>query len=676
MSDDAWWDSPAPQSEPDPEGRGQGQGRRRAGQQPPPGRQSPDQGRPQPYGQPYPQPPQRPEQRVHNDYAAPRQSGADEWADPRGQSATGQRGYADPRQQPPGRAPRPADPYATGPQRPAGREGNRGGYDDQSRRAQGQRQDPYAPGPADPYAAPGQYGAGDRRRGTGSHERPDVSGYQQRPAAEPGSGGGRRRRAGASSNDFPAEGTRSGSYDGEGYATGTSPRATGSYDTGSYATGSYATGSRAAAPYEAEPRDEEPPGRSRRRGAEPAEDFDSPRQRRRSATVDDDEDYDRLGLMQGQDEDGEDGRGRQGGKPKRGRNCLAVFVAFCVLAGGLGYGGYKAYTWYEGKHGAPPDYTSTTGDGTKVDVVIPSGSGGTQIGAILFDDGIVKSQRAFVQACDANSQCASINAGTYLLPKEISAATALQALLNPANQDSKTKLITFGGERAATIFSQLESKTGWKEADIIAAINGGKIDLPTWDTGKAGPKFPYAHIEGFIAAESYDLSSYKTPESLLKKMVDDQVTVFNQEGLAAAAKSVNESEYDVLIIASMARAEAGTNTADLNKIAGVIYNRMKNTADYAHLGFDTVTLYGMGNSTTVPNNSDRSNPYNTSVNGIIGLPPSPIDNPDQQSIDAALHPTDKTDYFFCATNAGVKYAVTVAQWNQLGKQYPGLCGEG
>jgi UPF0755 protein len=161
---------------------------------------------------------------------------------------------------------------------------------------------------------------------------------------------------------------------------------------------------------------------------------------------------------------------------------------------------------------------------------------------------------------------------------------------------------------------------------------------------------------------------------LLKKMVDDQLTVFNEEDLANKAKALNLTEYKLLIIASLARAEAGTNTADLNKIAGVVFNRFGSTS-FAHLGFDTSTLYGMGNTTTVPNNGDKANPYNTSVNGITGLPPSPIDNPDQQSIDAAINPNRSNNYvYFCATPDGVQYASNNTQWQHLGSKYPGLCG--
>jgi UPF0755 protein len=678
LSDDGWWDSgsPGPEPEPDP----YGQGRRRAPQQPQQP-QGPEYGQ-QPYtrGQHPPQGP-RPDQRAQPqpDYTAPSRYPAppEDWTDPRTggqprqqprqpqQPSGGHRGgygqdpYARPRppQQPrPPRPPQPsadpyasdsypsdpyssgsyeadpytADPYASGSYRPTGRDGYpaaypTGGYPAEEpapRRSQRGTPDPDRP---DTYDT-GESGRGRGRRGTGSHERPDVSGGYQRPAAaEPG---GSRRRAAGPPDEYGAE-------------------EPGAYETGSYDTGSYATGG------------QEPRGRSRRRSASNA----------------DEPDYDQFSLMDDEDGERDNPRGRSKPKQRRGRNCLAVFLAFSVLAGGLGYGGYKGYTWYHSKYGPPPDYVSTAGDGAKTDVVIPTGSVGTAIGGILFNDGVVKSQRAFTDACNANPQCTDIFAGTYLLPKQISAAAAVTALLNPANQDSKSQLITYGGERAATIFAQLESKTGWKDSAVVAAINSGKIDLPSWDAGKAGTKFPYAHIEGFIATETYVLTAYSNPAALLKKMVDDQLTMFNQVDLAAKAQAMGHSEYDTLIIASMARAEAGSNTSDLNKIAGVIYNRLKDTAQFAHLGFDTVTLYGMGNTTTTPDNADRSNPYNTSVDGIEGLPPSPIDNPDQPSVAAALDPQDATDYYFCATDAGVQYAATNAEWQELGQKYPGLCGD-
>lgn len=420
-------------------------------------------------------------------------------------------------------------------------------------------------------------------------------------------------------------------------------------------------------------------GYGRDRGFDEPADTRSRRDSRGEGLADDDEDEPRFKLI-GDDEggagDGEPGKPRKV-RQKRGRNCLAVFIAFSVIAGGLGYGGYEAYNWYKGRSAPPADYTSTVGNGTRTDVTIPTGSGGADIGQILFQKHVVASEKAFVEACTANPQCSSIEAGTYLLTEGISSSTAVAQLLNPANLDGKTQLIVYSGERAADVFSSLETKTGWTAAQIQSAVASGQIDLPSWDTGQPGANFPYAHIEGFIASETYTLTAFKDPAALLKKMVDDQLAMFTQQGLAQKAASVKLSEYQVLVVASLARAEAGSNPADLNKIAEVIYNRLDDpAAGFSHLGFDTSTLYGMGNTTTTPNNSDKSNPYNTSVSGITGLPPSPIDNPDQVALSAVLSPATGTYLYFCATNDGIQYASNNSQWQQLGQQYPGDCGSG
>lgn len=707
MSDDAWYGDPQDPVPGSAYGQDQGDGRRAdRARQPQP--QQPGQSG-QYAQQPYPQDPY---QSTQYPQGYPQQSqasyyeGQQGYQEPQGYQQNPQ-AYQQPQQQTPqprpqqpgqgqyARRPQPQQPRPQQPQRPAG--------------------DPYASGSynTDPYAS-GSYASGSHQAGPYA----SSDGYTRGAADTSGTG-------------YPP-GAR------DGYATGSYPSGsypTGSYPTGEYQTGEYGTGEYPAAGPSARgrgrpapsqnPQGQEAPYGSRRRAPGPADaataaaaagpaasgsytqygdedefpartspssrrvpgrDAESDtrsegetRSRRRGAPAHEDEAADdgRFKLIDEEDEQAPgNGRGRKP-KQKKGRNCLAVFIAFSIIAGGLGYGGYKGVQWYQGKYGPPPDYTSSAGTGAKIDVNVPNGAGGKTIGGLLYNAGVVKSQRAFTNACNANPKCATIQAGTYLIPKGISATAAVSALLDPKNQDSKTQLITYSGERAGQIFKQLTAKTGWKDADIRAAIAGGKIDLPSWDTGQPGAKFPYAHIEGFIGSGTYVLTDFKTPADLLKKMVDAQLAMFSMEDLANKAKQLNLTEYKALIIASLSRAEAGTNTSDLNKIAGVVFNRFDSPNSFAHLGFDTSTLYGMGNVGTVPDNKDTANPYNTSVFGIKGLPPTPIDSPDQQALDAALTPNrDNKYYYFCATPDGVQYAQDNTQWQALGHRYPGLCGSG
>jgi UPF0755 protein len=483
-----------------------------------------------------------------------------------------------------------------------------------------------------------------------------------------------------------------------------------SYDAASYGSGSYDTGARSGGygrrgaqpqpqPQPAYADSHDPYADLGEQSDEPADPYEYPGRggRRRAgntgeqAQVSEDG---RLGLLDedtatespsspGIDEDDEDrgrrkgGRsgGKQSGKDKKARrSCTVIFLFFALIAGGLGYGGYQAYNWYESHYGPPADYSSTSGISTTAIVNVPSGAGGTEIASLLVKAGVVKSERAFIDACNNNSQCPNIQANTYQLHEQMSAAAAVTAMLDTSNIYNKAQVLVKPGERAATVFADVEQKTGWTQAQIVSAINGGQIDLPSWATAKTGTKYPFANIEGLLFTGTYQLPDYKTPQALLKSMVDKQVTMFNAVGLTQKAASLNMTPYQVLTVASMARAEAGTDTADPAKISGVIYTRLKNYS-YSKLGFDTSTLYGLGRTSPQPTAAelaDTSNPYNLRV--VRGLPPGPIDSVDQPALMGALSPTDSTDVFFCAVNGTIHYASNNTAWAQLGKLYPGSCG--
>ncbi|HWG28461.1 endolytic transglycosylase MltG [Actinospica sp.] len=625
--------------------------------------------------QPHPQQPQQQYSRPEQQYSTPEQQygGPEQQQRPRPQQPQQPQGQAPGQGQPQYRQQRP-------PQRPRQQQPQQQAQNPYFQQQQQQRQQQdYG---YDPNAGSGSYGSGyegypQQGYDTGGYPRQDYerSGYDTATgSASPGYGSAASYEAASYGSGSYDTGNPRGGYGSGGHASQPQPQSQPSYSAGR---DPYADLSELAE----EPDEYEYPSRGRRRAGGTGE----------QSQVSDDG---RLGLLgedsanespasPGVDEDDEDGGRRRGGRSggkqkdkdkKARRSCTVIFLFFALIAGGLGYGGYQGYNWYEAHYGPPADYNSTSGISATTIVTIPSGAGGTEIAQKLYAAGVVKSERAFIEACNNNSQCPNIQANTYKLHEQMSAAAAVTAMLNSSNVYNKSQLLVKPGERAADVFTDLEQKTSWTQAQIVSAINSGQIDLPSYATAKTAAKYPFANIEGFLYTGTYQLPGYKTPTALLKAMVDQQVAMFNAVGLTQKASSLNMTPYQVLTVASMARAEAGSDPSDLAKISGVIYTRLKNS-NYSKLGFDTATLYGLGRTEPQPTAAelaDKSNPYNLRV--VRGLPPGPIDSADQPSLMGALSPTDSTDVYFCAVNGAIHYASNDTAWAQLGKQYPGNCG--
>ena len=98
----------------------------------------------------------------------------------------------------------------------------------------------------------------------------------------------------------------------------------------------------------------------------------------------------------------------------------------------------------------PPDY-SGDGQGT-VSVTIGQGDGASDIGDALHKAGVVKSVDAFVNAAGDNSDSQSIQPGTYVLHRHMSAKNALTLLLDPKSRSTAGDLVITEG---ATVFDVL-----------------------------------------------------------------------------------------------------------------------------------------------------------------------------------------------------------------------------
>ncbi|MFI9842688.1 endolytic transglycosylase MltG [Nonomuraea sp. NPDC051941] len=354
-------------------------------------------------------------------------------------------------------------------------------------------------------------------------------------------------------------------------------------------------------------------------------------------------------------------RGGRGGRRRRRRRNRGGFVApllaFVVLAGIIGGGGYYGYMWLNDAL-VPDDYT---GQGTgEVVVEIKDGQSASDVAQELEKQGVVASARAFTNAIANANRSGSLQPGSYKLRKNMSAASAV-ALLIPDNRMRATVTLK-EGLRLSDTLKTLAQETGKPVKDFAAAAKDvDQLDLPKYAKGK---------LEGYAFPATYEVQPKTTASQILGAMVKRFNQTAEQMDLEGGAKALGHTPHEIMVIASIVQAEAGRQE-DMPKIARVIYNRLERKPQMK-LEMDSTVMYALnkyGTAASIPETKTKS-PYNTYLN--LGLPPGPITNPGDHAIEAALNPSKGPWLYFVATDPKsnvTKFATTEAERQALLAEY-------
>ncbi|MEU4556169.1 UPF0755 protein [Micromonospora violae] len=371
---------------------------------------------------------------------------------------------------------------------------------------------------------------------------------------------------------------------------------------------------------------------------------------------------DDLDLGFDEPERGEKGRHRRGFRKRksgsgggRGKTFLALLMALLLLGtigGGAFYGFDRIQNYF-----VTPDYDGS-GKG-EVTVEIKNGALLADMADALVAADVVKSQKAFIEAAEANSRSKNIQPGTYKLRKQMSGASAITAMLDLKNKIVNGLTIP-EGRTAKNIYKLLSQKTKIPVKDFeTAAKDPEALGVPDWWFKRDDGKKVVKSIEGFLFPDTYEIPPKATAESILKLMVTRFLSVTGEMKFADRVQEERKvSPYEALIVASLAQAEAG-NKDDLGKVARVAYNRVYGEFNCNCLEMDvTVNYYleSIGKPTktsgqmTAAELDDEKNPYNRKLRGMI---PTPINNPGKEALDGAMNtPPGKWLYFVAIDKQG------------------------
>jgi peptidoglycan lytic transglycosylase G len=320
----------------------------------------------------------------------------------------------------------------------------------------------------------------------------------------------------------------------------------------------------------------------------------------------------------------------------RVRGAIAVVLSLGVLIGGGWFVYDKVHdAWIA--YRTVEDYIDPEGAADVV-VEIPQGATTNKIADILLAADVIRTAKAFDRAAAADPNVRKIQYGLYKMRTQIPAKTALQMLLDPANQ-VKNQFQIREGLRLSEVLTAMAASTKVSEKDLKAALaNRKSLALPSW-IGKSN--------EGFIFPDTYNLPLKPTAASVLKLPINQFKKTLQDLAFEERADSLGYKPYQVLTMASIIEREVFRDE-DRAKVARVFYNRLEkgmllqSDATVAFAAKKTGTVW------TTPKERASNSPYNTYKHK--GLPPGPITAPAKKALEAALNPADGKWLYFVPIN--------------------------
>ena len=308
---------------------------------------------------------------------------------------------------------------------------------------------------------------------------------------------------------------------------------------------------------------------------------------------------------------------------------------------------------YIGRSGptAAPDYpvNNQISESSEVVIDIPQGSSGSEIAKILFEARVIKSSQAFFRVAVGDKRSEKIAPGNHRLTVKISAAQALDQLLDPNRIPNLIKIYE-GGWKSEVIDAL--KQYGFTSQEITKAFRD--LKLPRGFTDAEGLLFP----------AQYTFANGTTATQAVQAMIDR----FTGEEVAQLLLQGNKTftAAQLLTIASIVQAEG--DIKDYPQVSRVIQNRLKigmplQLDSTVHFVKKVRGQIFLSTQSTLINS-----PYNTYKR--YGLPPGPIGSPGLDAMNAALKPADGDWLFFITVAPGdTRFTKSIEEFNSWKSLY-------
>lgn len=303
-------------------------------------------------------------------------------------------------------------------------------------------------------------------------------------------------------------------------------------------------------------------------------------------------------------------------------------------------------------------------------IEISSGTGTVQIVDLLKQNNLINNELATKIYIKLN-KIKSLQAGKYTLNTGMTLEEIIKVISSGDVLNEKVKITFIEGKNMRWVAKKIAEQTNNTEQDVYTLLQDKEyiktlIQKYWFLTDNIQNNNIYYPLEGYLYPDTYIFEN----KDVSVKEIFNIILNKTEKVLANYKTQIQESKYNVhqiLTLGSMIELE-GKNNNDRLGISSVFYNRL---AKGMSLGSDVTTYYGikvdMGERDLYKNEINTYNPYNTRGPNMQGkLPVGPICCVSDESINAALNPSE-TDYlyFVADMNGNVHFATTYEEHQQI-----------
>jgi UPF0755 protein len=313
------------------------------------------------------------------------------------------------------------------------------------------------------------------------------------------------------------------------------------------------------------------------------------------------------------------------------------------------------------------------GTGRDVDLELPSGADAWEIAERLDAAGLVRRPELFALYLRATRATSQLRPGHHLLSDDLSPRGLVRRM---------QRIQTL--EKARVVIPE-----GYTRFDIARRLHAARVcsaraflDATTEQALLAELKIAGSSAEGYLFPATYDFPLDSEPSQVVARMVTeftkryDRLTRDNAMGTEALRQRLSWGQAEIVTLASIVEKEAAVDE-ERPLIASVFLNRLNDPSfNPKRLQSDPTSAYGClvmperigscrsyNGRVTPEMNADETNPYTTYRHE--GLPPGPIANPGEKSLQAVLVPAETRHLYFVSRGGGHHtFSDTFAQHNE------------